>query len=169
MVPHQMGNVPQTGVAVTMRMVMVMCVLMVVIMGMFMVMIVAVLVLVVVLMAVVMLVIVVMCVAMIVIMFVTVLMELCALAPAAGHIVAFLFLAVHTDAQMHAGNSAFEQRAPAPARTPGIPSALNSRKNPSGSGSSSSSAAASISPAAPIPQSRYSVFIPQRSFFHPYG
>lgn len=114
MVPHQMGNVTQTGMAVTMRMVMVMCVLMVVIMGMFMVMLVVMLVLVVVLvlMAVVMLVLVIMAVAMIVIMFVTVLMELCALAPAAGHIVAFLFLAVHTDAQMRAGNSAFDSALP---------------------------------------------------------
>ena len=42
--------------------------------------------------------------------------------------------------------------------TPGIPSAFNSSTNPSLSGKSSSNAAVNISPAAPMPQSIYSVF-----------
>lgn len=43
--------------------------------------------------------------------------------------------------------------------TPGMPRAFNSSTKPSGSGSSSNSAAVSISPAAPMPQSKYRVFM----------
>ena len=43
--------------------------------------------------------------------------------------------------------------------TPGISSAFNCAINPSASGSSSNNAAVNISPAAPMPQSKYKVFI----------